>query len=196
MREGEDNDFSNIEFVFLDRDGVINRRPPRGQYVTSREDLELLPGAAEAIAVLNRSGRRTIVVTNQRGIALGLYSLEELDKVHDRLRIELQAHGAHLDAIYVCPHDVGQCSCRKPLPGLFGRAFGEFPAARAENSVMIGDSLRDIEAGRNVGMRTVFIEDAEVSASEEDRRARALAQLSVSSLEEFVHRYLAAEHLL
>ncbi len=184
-------ELANIEFVFLDRDGVLNRKPPAGQFVTCWEDFELLPGVGDAIAKLNRSGRKAIVVTNQRGVALGLYSLEDLAAMHDRLREKLAAHGAHLDAIYICPHDEGQCSCRKPQTGLFEQAFRDFPAAHAGNSVVVGDSLRDIEAGRRLGMRTVLVDDgATQSPSQEFQLARSLAQLSVTSLPEFVHRYL------
>jgi len=196
MLRAEANGLANITFVFLDRDGVINRKPPAGQYVTCWQEFELLPGVEEAIATLNRSGRKAIVLTNQRGVALGLYSLEELAGMHERLAEKLAAHGAHLDAIYACPHDAGQCNCRKPLTGLFEQAFRDFPAAQAGNSVMVGDSLRDIEAGRRLGMRTVLVDDAGAApASDEVQLARSLAQLTVASLAEFVHRHICPERL-
>jgi histidinol-phosphate phosphatase family protein len=180
----------DIEYVFLDRDGVLNRQPPDGRFVTCAEELELLPGVEDAVAALNRSRRKVIVVTNQRGIALGLYSHDDLERMHSLLRELLEAHGAHLDGIYFCPHDEGQCNCRKPLTGLFEQAFLDFPAARPENSLMAGDSLCDIEAGLRLGMRTAFIAgDVETGSAEADR-ARTLAQLSVASLPELVHRYL------
>lgn len=190
MQRGAANDFSNIEFVFLDRDGVINRKPAAGTFVTCWEEFELLPGVEDAVAKLNQSGRKAIVVTNQRGVALGLYSWQDLAEIHERLQHKLAERGAHLDAIYVCPHDEGQCDCRKPLTGLFEQAFRDFPAAHAGNSVVVGDSLRDIEAGRRMGMQTVLVDDAPDSASEELQRARSLAQLTVPSLNDFVHRYL------
>jgi D-glycero-D-manno-heptose 1,7-bisphosphate phosphatase len=180
----------DIEYVFLDRDGVLNRQPPDGRFVTCAEELELLPGVEDAVAALNRSGRKVIVVTNQRGIALGLYSHDDLERMHSLLRELLEAHGAHLDGIYVCPHDEGQCNCRKPLTGLFEQAFLDFPAARPENSLMAGDSLSDIEAGLRLGMRTVFIADDVETGSAEADRARTLAQLSVVSLPELVRVYL------
>jgi histidinol phosphatase-like enzyme len=106
------------------------------------------------------------------------------------LRELLEAHGAHLDGIYFCPHDEGQCNCRKPLTGLFEQAFLDFPAARPENSLMAGDSLCDIEAGLRLGMRTAFIAgDVETGSAQADR-ARTLAQLSVVSLPELVRVYL------
>jgi D-glycero-D-manno-heptose 1,7-bisphosphate phosphatase len=182
-------DFSEIAYVFLDRDGVLNRKPPMGQFVTRWEDLELLSGVEEAIAELNRSGRKVIVITNQRGIALGLYSAKDLEQMHDRLRELLAAHSAHLDGIYVCPHDEGECNCRKPLTGLFEQAFRDFPQARPENSVMVGDSLSDIGAGVKLGMKTVFITGDIDSKSIESRRALELAQTSAASLADVVHRY-------
>jgi len=189
-------DFTNIEYVFLDRDGVLNRKPPRGQFVTCCDEFELLPGVAEAVLHLNRSGRKAIVVTNQRGVALGLYSLEDLARMHELLQARLADCGARLDGIYVCPHDVGQCSCRKPQTGLFEQAFRDFPSADAGNSVMIGDSLRDIEAGQRLGMRTVLIaEDASQNYDKELERAKTLAELCVASLPDFVHRYLSVRPL-
>ena len=190
MRGSEATDFTNVTFVFLDRDGVINRKPAAERFVTCWDEFELLPGVEDAIAALNRSHRKVIVVTNQRGVALGLYSLDELAEIHNRLERRLALRGAHLDAIFVCPHDEGECDCRKPRTGLFRQAFRDFPDAGAENSVMIGDSLRDIEGGRNAGLRTVFIDEGCGAPSEEHRRARELADLSVTSLADFVNRYM------
>jgi histidinol-phosphate phosphatase family protein len=184
-------DFSNIEFVFLDRDGVLNRKPARGEYVTRVEDFVMLPGVEDAIAALNRCGRKAIVVTNQRGIALGLYSQAELDRIHGKLKAELAAHGAHLDGIYVCPHDAGQCDCRKPLSGLFEQAFRDFPDARPERCMMVGDSLRDVEAGVRFGMATAFVAGDDQPTAEEERAA-ILSQIRVRSLSQLVDRYLCA----
>jgi D-glycero-D-manno-heptose 1,7-bisphosphate phosphatase len=151
-------DFAPIRFVFLDRDGVINRKPPEGEYITQPSQLELLPGAAGAIARLNRSGRKVIVVTNQRGIALGLMTEAQLATIHAHLRAQLAFAGATLDAIYHCPHDRDECNCRKPQTGMIDAAFRNFPEARPENSLLIGDSLSDIECGRRAGIPTILIE--------------------------------------
>ena len=150
-------DFSSVNYVFLDRDGVINRKPSNGEYVTSWEKVQMLPGAERAIALLNQASRKVIVVTNQRGIALGRLSELDLLSIHENLRIHLGSSGAHIDAIYFCPHDHGQCGCRKPGTGLLERAFRDFPGACPENSVMIGDSDSDIVAGTRVGMKTILI---------------------------------------
>jgi len=190
MKDHATIELANISHVFLDRDGVLNRNPPNGQFVTCWEEFELLPDVEDAVAELNRSGRKVIVVTNQRGIALGLYSRQDLDRMHDQLRQRLAAHGARLDAIYVCPHDDGQCNCRKPLTGLFEQAFQDFPASRPENSVTVGDSVRDIEAGSRLGMRTVFMNGDRETTSGEAVRAAALATFSVASLPDFVQRFM------
>ncbi|HEV2062608.1 MAG TPA: HAD-IIIA family hydrolase, partial [Solirubrobacteraceae bacterium] len=102
--------------AFLDRDGTINVKPPEGEYVEAPEELRLLPGAAAAIARLNAAGLPVIVVTNQRGVALGRMTEADVAAVHDRLREELSRAGAHVDAIYHCPHQEGACACRKPRP--------------------------------------------------------------------------------
>ena len=154
---GNAPDFSGIKFVFLDRDGVINRKAPDGNYVTSWQDFHLLPGVERAIALLNQASRKVIVVTNQRGIALGRMSETDLLSIHENLRKHLDSFGARIDAIYHCPHDHGQCNCRKPGTGLFEQAFRDFPDASATNSVMVGDSESDSVAGANMGMRTVQI---------------------------------------
>jgi len=144
--------------VFLDRDGVINRKMPEGEYVSSWERFELLPGVGEAIAKLNHAGLRVIVVTNQRGVALGLYSAADVQAIHEQFQASLSKYSAHIDGFYFCPHDKRECDCRKPLPGMFEQARKDFPEVEAKTSLMIGDSLSDIEFGRNLGLKTIFIE--------------------------------------
>jgi D-glycero-D-manno-heptose 1,7-bisphosphate phosphatase len=181
--------FANIDYIFLDRDGVLNRCHV-GAFVTSWEQFEILPGVEEAITHLNRSARKAIVITNQRGIALGLHSEADLLAMHHHFRQHLAGYGAHLDAIYYCPHDDGQCNCRKPLTGMFEQAFRDFPGAAAGNSVMVGDSLSDIEAASRLEMRSVFIADPAVQPRRGYSRAMALATVSAASLLDFVERYL------
>ena len=142
--------------AFLDRDGTLNVKAPEGEYVTSPEQVELLPDAARAVRVLNDARVVTVVVTNQRGIALERMSEEDLRAVHERLAALLyEEAGASLDAIFHCPHEEGVCDCRKPGVGLFRRAAAELPGLSLENSVMIGDSPSDVAAGQAAGMRTI-----------------------------------------
>lgn len=99
-----------------------------------------------------------MVVSNQRGIALKLYTAEDVRAIHLRLQDLLARHGAHVDAFYICPYDKMECNCRKPLPGMFVQAAREFSDISAADSVMIGDSLSDMEFGARLGIPTILIE--------------------------------------
>jgi D-glycero-D-manno-heptose 1,7-bisphosphate phosphatase len=176
--------------VFLDRDGVLNRKLPEGQYVTGWQHFELLPGVPEAIAQLNQAGLRVLVVTNQRGIALGLYTAADVEHIHTQFLALLAKSGAHIDGFYFCPHDKHQCNCRKPLPGLFEQAQVQFRDIEPATSLVIGDSLSDIEFGRNLGLRTIFIEGDPDHQKTGASRASALADLSFASLPDAVNYVL------
>lgn len=177
---------SSLQTVFLDRDGVLNRKMPEGRYVTVWEEFELLPGVVEAIRRLNLAAIRVIVVSNQRGIALGRTSIAAVKAIHERFQKVLQAEGAHIDGIYFCPHPKNSCRCRKPLPGLFEQASHHFPQIAAETSAIIGDSLSDVQFGRNLGMLTVFIEGDPTLRKPGDEDAIRLADLNFHSMPEAV----------
>jgi D-glycero-D-manno-heptose 1,7-bisphosphate phosphatase len=181
---------SLVGYVFLDRDGVVNRKQPEGAYVTDWRQFEWLPGAVEAIARLNRAGMTVILVTNQRGIALGLYTHEQVELIHKNMRAHLALHGARVDGIYYCPHDVGECRCRKPDVGLFEQACKDFPLASADNSVVIGDSLSDIQAGQRMGMKTIFIQGEADSQKAGAKVAAESADAVAGSLLEAVEDHL------
>ncbi len=149
--------FPGIKYVFLDRDGVTNRKLPEGQFVRCWRDFEILPGAESAIAILNHSGRRVVVITNQRGIARGLHIRADVETLHVKFQEHLAEYDAHIDAFCYCPHDRNQCDCRKPKTGLFEQAFRDFPEASAQNSAVIGDSISDIQAARALGLLAIFI---------------------------------------
>lgn len=139
--------------VFLDRDGVINRKPSEGDYVTRLEDFHVLPGVVESIAQLNHAGFCVIVVTNQRCIAKGLMTVADLEKMHRQMSESLARAGAIINGIYYCPHEMEPtCSCRKPAPGML------LDAARSRGielsaSWMIGDSDIDVEAAETPDAR-------------------------------------------
>lgn len=143
--------------VFLDRDGVINKNCPREHdYIKTPEEFELLPYAAKGIQALNKAGWLVFVVTNQRGIARGMMSETDLAKVHNQMTIELKAAGAYLDDIYICPHNLDECDCRKPKPGLLQQAMADYKLD-AGSCWMIGDHLTDIQAGKSAGVRTILV---------------------------------------
>jgi D-glycero-D-manno-heptose 1,7-bisphosphate phosphatase len=181
---------AGIDYVFLDRDGVINRKMAEGEYVSHWDRFHLLPGVEQAIAALNRSGRKVIVVTNQRGVALGYYSAADVEILHEQLQRHLARHGARVDAFYYCPHDKNQCDCRKPQTGLFEEAFRDFPEASATNSIVIGDSLSDIEAARNLGAPSIFIQGDPEFQKPGAEKAAAAADAIADSLLDAVNRFL------
>jgi D-glycero-D-manno-heptose 1,7-bisphosphate phosphatase len=150
---------SPVGTVFLDRDGVLNRKRPEGEWVTRWEEFEWLPGALRALRCLHRAGLRLIVITNQRGVALGRLREADLAALHHRLRARLAVEGVSLAGIYACPHDRDCRTCRKPGTGLFLRARQDFPDIDFPASLLVGDSLSDMEAGSRVGCRCFLVAD-------------------------------------
>ena len=148
--------------IFLDRDGVINVCLP-GDYVKTIDEFEMLPAVPEALKMLKDGGYVLVLITNQRGIARGLMSADDLAIVHDHMQSELARGGASLDAIFFCPHDYDQCDCRKPKLGMFRAAEERFDVDKSA-SYMIGDSGSDIEAGKNYGVRTISIRNPKANA--------------------------------
>jgi D-glycero-D-manno-heptose 1,7-bisphosphate phosphatase len=143
--------------AFLDRDGIINRKAREGEYVTRWEEMEILPGVAEAITLLNQAGFRVIVVTNQRCVAKRLITITDLEVLHQRLCGVLAIAGATIDAIYYCPHEnEPPCRCRKPQPGMLLDAALDHDID-LHASWMIGDSKADVQAGGSAGCKTTFV---------------------------------------
>ncbi len=151
--------------IFLDRDGTINKS---NGFITKPEQFELLPGVAEAIKQINKSGYLAIVITNQPVIARGDCTFEELALIHEKMETELGKDGAFIDGLYFCPHHTDKgfegerpeykfnCNCRKPKTGLFGQAAKDFNIDLSQ-SFMIGDSQNDIEAGQNAGCKNNYL---------------------------------------
>ena len=143
--------------VLLDRDGVINRKPPEHDYVKTWSEFEFLPGAIEALKLLTQNGYDIYIVTNQRGIARGIIDEHDLNVIHEKLTEELKKHGARIKRIYYCPHGLDDgCGCRKPKPGMLFQAASEndFDLTRA---IFIGDDERDLQAGDAAGCETVLV---------------------------------------
>jgi D-glycero-D-manno-heptose 1,7-bisphosphate phosphatase len=182
--------FIIVRYVFLDRDGVLNRKMPEGVYVADWAQFEWLPGAVEAVARMKRAGLTVMVVSNQRGIAVGRVTTMQLECVHEKMQDHLAQNDARLDAIYYCPHDHGECHCRKPDSGLFEEAFKRFPQANAGNSVVIGDSLSDIQAGQRLGMKTIFIQGEPDRQKAGADAAASLADAVAGSLLQAVEKHL------
>jgi len=147
--------------LFLDRDGVINAAPPKGEYVWRWEEFRLLPEVVSWIRLFKAAGFLAIVITNQRGVALGLYSEAELQALHERMRAELAARGAALDDIFYCPHAENACDCRKPRAGLIREAQKKWDIDLA-GSLLVGDSERDRLLAERCGIPFALVRDGRV----------------------------------
>lgn len=146
---------SQRSLIVLDRDGVINRDST--SFIKSPDEWTALPGSPEAISRLSDAGFTVIVASNQSGVGRGLFSLETLGKIHDKMTATVEAAGGHIDAIYFCPHEPdADCDCRKPRPGLLRRIARQYARTAAE-LIVVGDSLRDLEAAWAFGASAVLV---------------------------------------
>jgi D-glycero-D-manno-heptose 1,7-bisphosphate phosphatase len=144
-----------VQLVILDRDGVINEDSP--DFVKSAAEWIPLPGSLEAIAALNRSGYTVAVASNQSGLARGYFDREALEAMHDKFRRLLDDAEGRVDRIEICPHGPdGGCDCRKPAPGMIRRLIDHY-GVDADSVVVVGDSLRDLEAAAAAGARPVLV---------------------------------------
>ena len=182
----------NKRLIILDRDGVINRLYPHG--VTRPEEWQALPGSLEAIAHLCRADYRVVIITNQSGIARGLYSINTLNRIHQKMLDELQSAGGEISAVFFCPHgpDDG-CECRKPKPGLFLELADRLQCDLRE-TYAVGDSIRDLEAARCVGAKPILVETGNGRAAIGELKNARLGDVPVyRDLAAFTDTLLAAE---
>lgn len=177
MREKKGKPEANSSIaVFLDRDGTVIQE--RG-YLNHPDALELISGAADAVALLNRSGFKIIVVSNQSGVARGYFPEDLLQSLHQKMSALLAKRGARLDAIYYCPHHpcAGEppyrkdCDCRKPKTGMLERAAEEFPIDVAQ-SYLVGDKMSDMQTAKNAGCKAVLVMTGYGKGEWEFNRAR------------------------
>ncbi len=147
--------------LFFDRDGTLNTEV---DFLSRPEELQLIPNAARAIREANEFGVKVFIVTNQSGIARGIFTETDLAEIHERLIAMLSKEGARVDAIYFCPHHPGygttpykrDCSCRKPKPGMLKQARKDYDLHLSQ-SFVIGDRCIDMQAGKSAGCRTALV---------------------------------------
>ena len=171
--------------VFLDRDDTIIRDPG---YLSDPNGIDILPGAAEAIRVLNKSGIPAIIITNQSGIARGFFKEETLEAIHKRITTLLAGQGARIDAIYYCPHHPDgireeyrlACTCRKPQPGLLLRAAQDF-GLDLTHCYLVGDKPIDIETIHKVGGKGILVRTGKNMA------LKAIPDFMADSVKDAVH---------
>ena len=151
---------SSPKLIILDRDGVINE--DSDEYVKSADEWIPIEGSLEAIALLNQAGYRVAIATNQSGISRGYFTLNDLHAMHTKMENLLKPLGGHIDSIFFCPHqDAHQCDCRKPAPGMMKEIALRYKKNTSDRPLedvpVVGDSLRDLEAGAALGASTHLV---------------------------------------
>lgn len=134
------------KILFLDRDGVINKKAPPHQHITTPDDFIILPNVKEALLYAKAKGYKIIVITNQRSVPKEIY-----DMIHTKMLTDLP----EIEDVFVCPHEDGECNCRKPLPGLFYQAANKYDVDKNQ-SLMIGDSQSDLDAATAYGIKAIL----------------------------------------
>jgi D-glycero-D-manno-heptose 1,7-bisphosphate phosphatase len=173
--------------LFLDRDGVINKRPI-DDYVRRWDKFEFLDGVLESIATLSGIFGRIVIVTNQAGIGKGLMTEIELRSIHIQMVQSIYLAGGRIDRVYYCPNIPTDNSLfRKPYTGMGFLARAEYPEIDFERSVMVGDSISDMQFGKKLGMKTVFIEGKGEASSSVD------ADSTYTSLAEWLSQIAVAD---
>ena len=166
--------------LFLDRDGVINRRHP-GAYITNLDEFDYLPGSLDGIMKLNKIFNRIIIVTNQKGVGKGLMTQADLDLIHEDMLKDLKNKRGKVDAVYAATAaKLTPESLHKPNPGMALKAKADFPEIDFKKSIIVGDSISDMDFGFGLGMWTVLIEGkkeekAAAAAIRVDQRMPSLA---------------------
>ncbi len=144
-----------MKTIILDRDGVINL--DSDAYIKSPDEWVPIAGSLEAIARLSQAGYRILVATNQSGVTRGLFDLETLNAIHQKMESAIQQHGGNLDGIYYCPHGPDDnCACRKPKPGLLLQMERDL-GIDLRQAIVVGDSLKDLQAAIAVGAKPVLV---------------------------------------
>ena len=182
-----------MKLVILDRDGVINQ--DSANFIKSPNEWIPIPGSLEAIALLNQSGYRVAVATNQSGISRGLFDMTTLNSIHDRMHRELAQFGGRIDAIFYCPHTADEhCHCRKPDTGMIEEIGNRF-SLELQDVPAVGDALRDLQAFASAGCQPILVRtgkgEATLAAAEIDKNKALPANTWVcADLAEAVQRIL------
>tara|TARA_Y100000031_G_C8001472_1_gene283821 strand:+ start:74 stop:634 length:561 start_codon:yes stop_codon:yes gene_type:complete len=146
-----------VKVIFLDRDGVVSQYPGDGKYVASCKEFNFIPGSPEGIKKLNQSGFKLFIISNQSGVAKGLYQAKDLEEIDAKMIKSLKKQEASLDGVYYCVHNPkDNCSCRKPKTGLLEKALLE-ANLKPDLTFFIGDSFVDMKTAKASGAKTVLL---------------------------------------
>lgn len=148
-----------FDTLFLDRDGVINKKLD-GRYVKDWEEFEFIPKVRSALRELSKKFERIIIITNQQGIGKGIMSKDDLYLLHQEMINKIEKTGGKIDKIYFCIHlEKANCNCRKPKIGMIKNAIKDFPSINIQKTYLIGDSLSDIQAGEKAGIKSIKVDN-------------------------------------
>jgi len=168
-----------MKLIILDRDGVINQ--DSDEYIKSVDEWEPIPGSLQAMGRLFQAGYTLVIVTNQSGIARGLYDLETLHAMHSKMGRMLEQYGGHVDAIFFCPHGPkDNCDCRKPKDGMFQEIIKRYQCD-LKNVPAIGDSLRDLQAAKSAGAEPILVKTGKGEITIANTEASELEGIAIYS---------------
>lgn len=161
-----------MKYLFIDRDGVINKDPggwTEHSYVTEHSEFKFIPGALEALKMLNENGVKVIVISNQAGVGKGYFTEERLDEINSAMVKEIEKKGGKIEESFYCIHrKEDNCGCRKPRTGLIESAAKKY-GINPKETYFIGDSEVDVEAGKKIGAKTIFVLSGKTSKDEMER---------------------------
>lgn len=169
-------DLTNIDktwTLFLDRDGVINYEKHK-DYIHTWDEFYFYEGVKEAIAVFSKKFKYVIVVTNQRGIGKGITRTEDVELIHKNMKAEIEKKGGRIDAVYFCPDLDESSPNRKPNPGMGLQAVSDLPGIDLSKAIMIGNTISDMQFGRNMGIKTIFLPTTRPEVDLHDERIDAV----------------------
>lgn len=171
--------------LFIDRDGVINKRNFNG-YITQISEFEFLPNVIEAFIILRPKFDNIFIVTNQQGVAKKLMSVQDLNSIHDFMLSSLLTENINIQEVFCCTHlESENCDCRKPKIAFFEKATNKYPNINKEKSFMVGDTISDMMFGRNSGIKTVLISENPII----EKKNQNLIDYSYKSLYEFAKQF-------
>ncbi len=176
----------NTWTLFLDRDGVINDEKHQ-DYIHNWDEFKFYDGVKEAIAIFAQKFKHIIVVTNQRGIGRGLTKLHDVELIHKNMIAEIENAGGRIDAVYFCPDKEAESPNRKPNPGMGLQAIKDFQGIDLTKSIMIGNTISDMQFGRNLGVQTVFLPTTRPEVDVTDERIDAVYNSLLDFANELPH---------
>ena len=159
--------------LFLDRDGVINHEKEK-DYIHTWDEFRFYKGVKEAMAVFAKKFRHIIVITNQRGIGKGVTRMEDVERIHKNMKSAIEKAGGRIDAVYFSPDVEDTSPDRKPNNGMGLRALKDFPDIDNAKAIMIGNTLSDMQFGRNMGLKTIFLPTTRPEVDLDDERIDAV----------------------